>query len=231
MTEELFKEELLKININITNEQLDKLNKYYNLLVEWNEKINLTSITEKNEVFLKHFFDSLTIHKAIDLNKISSLADVGTGAGFPGIVIKILFPNIKITLIDSLNKRITFLNQVIKELDLKNIETVHSRIEDYGRKTREKYDVSTARAVAPLNILLEYLTPISKQYVVVMKGDIEKEIMKKDILNKLSIDLVIKETFLLPFESSKRTILVYKKLKNTNIKYPRPYKQIKDRPL
>ena len=132
-----FIEELKKINIDINNQQLEQLEQYYKLLVEYNEKMNLTGITEKEQVYLKHFYDSLTMNKIIDLNKVESLCDVGTGAGFPGLVIKILFPNIEVTLVDSLNKRIEFLNVVIEELNLTGITTLHSRIEDFGKNTRE----------------------------------------------------------------------------------------------
>ena len=142
-----------EIGLEFTEEHLDKFLKYMNLLLEWNEKINLTAITEPEEVILKHFIDSLTISKYIENNK--TLADVGTGAGFPGIALKIYRSDLKITLVDSLNKRINFLNEVIKELDLKEIKTVHSRIEDFGKNKeyREKFDYTTARAVANLSVL------------------------------------------------------------------------------
>ena len=127
MTEEIFKKELEKIGIKITDKQIEQLNEYQKLLKEWNEFMNLTGITEKEEVYLKHYYDSLTINKVIDLKEINNLCDVGTGAGFPGLVLKIVFPNLQITLVDALNKRINFLNIVIKELNLKNINTVHDR--------------------------------------------------------------------------------------------------------
>ena len=132
MTIDEFILELKKMNLIPSKNQLDKLEKYYELLVKYNEVMNLTSIVEKKQVYLKHFYDSLTISKIIDLNKYDSLCDFGTGAGFPGIVLKIFYPNLNITLIDSLNKRILFLNEVIKQLELKNIETIHNRIEEYG---------------------------------------------------------------------------------------------------
>ena len=157
MTEKEFLEALKELNIEVTNEKLNQLNRYYELLVEWNEKINLTAITEKKDVYLKHFYDSLTLTKIIDLSTVSTFADIGTGAGFPGIVIKIFFPDIHITLIDSLNKRTDFLKLVINELKLDKIEVVTSRAEEL--KTREKYEVVTARAVANLHILLEMLVP------------------------------------------------------------------------
>ena len=229
-----FIENLKKINININVSQLKQLEKYYELLIEYNEKMNLTGITEKEEVYLKHFYDSLTINKIIDLNTVENLCDVGTGAGFPGLVIKILFPKINVTLVDSLNKRIDFLNAVIKELNLVGIDTLHSRIEDFGRKSREKYDVVTARAVASLNILLEYCLPLVKsgKYFIPLKANISREILEIDYAKKeLNCELVDKLEFLLPSENSTRTILKFKKLKATPKKYPRPYSQIKKKPL
>ena len=140
MKEQEFINELTKLRIHLTEFQIKQLEKYYELLVEWNQKINLTAIIEKEQVYLKHFYDSLTLNKVIDLNQELSLIDVGTGAGFPGLVLKIVFPNLKITLVDSLNKRIEFLKLVIKELDLKDIEAIHERSEEYAKKNREKFD-------------------------------------------------------------------------------------------
>ena len=157
-----FISELKKINIEITDIQLEQLNKYYELLVEYNKVMNLTGITEKEQVYLKHFYDSLTLIKVIDPTKEETLCDVGTGAGFPGLVIKILFPNLKVTLVDSLNKRIEFLKKVIQELNLKDIEAIHARAEEFSKLNREKFDIVTSRAVAPLNILLEYNIPLLK---------------------------------------------------------------------
>ena len=139
MTISEFIEELKKINIEPTQKQLEQLNRYYELIVEYNKVMNLTGITEKDQVYLKHFYDSLTIAKVIDLNKEENLCDIGTGAGFPGIVLKIIFPNLKITLIDSLNKRIEFLKIVIKELNLENIEAIHTRAEEYAKENIEKF--------------------------------------------------------------------------------------------
>ena len=230
MTESEFVEALKSLNIEVTEEKLSKLNRYYELLVEWNEKINLTAITEKKDVYLKHFYDSLTLIKVIDLNNISTFADVGTGAGFPGIVIKIFFPDIHIALIDSLSKRIEFLRVVVEELGLDNIELITARAEEL--KVREKYDVVTARAVANLHILLEMLVPLSSKYVVLMKGEAKEELENTSNLYKeLNIKLVDKQEFLLPIENSKRTLLKYEKLGKTNVKYPRNFGQIKKKPL
>lgn len=229
-----FKNELSKININITDEQLRKLEEYYNLLIEWNNKINLTRITQKEEVYLKHFYDSLTINKIINLNEVNNLCDFGTGAGFPGLVIKILFPHIKITLVDSLNKRINFLNDVINKLNLKNIETIHSRVEDFGKTHREIYDLVTARAVASLNILLEYAIPMVKvnKYFLALKANIDEELKLSENATKiLKINLIKREEFNLPFEESKRNLLLYQKEEKTNIKYPRNSGEIKKKPL
>ena len=228
-----FEEELKKLNIELTNEQYKNLEMYYEMLIEYNEVMNLTGITEKEEVYLKHFYDSLTIVKAIDLNKIETLCDIGTGAGFPGLVLKIVFPKIKITLIDSLNKRIKFLNDVIEKLKLTNIETIHHRIEEYGMINREMYDIVTARAVAPLNVLLEYAIPIVKVngYFIPLKGNIDNEISYLNAMNKLDVveEKLIK--FLLPIEESKRTIIKFKKVNKTSKKFPRIYKEIKNKPL
>ena len=230
MTESEFVEALKSLNIEVTEEKLSKLNRYYELLVEWNEKINLTAITEKKDVYLKHFYDSLTLIKVIDFNNISTFADVGTGAGFPGIVIKIFFPDIHIALIDSLSKRIEFLRVVVEELGLDNIELITARAEEL--KVREKYDVVTARAVANLHILLEMLVPLSSKYVVLMKGEAKEELENTSNLYKeLNIKLVDKQEFLLPIENSKRTLLKYEKLGKTNVKYPRNFGQIKKKPL
>ena len=209
MNREEFLIELEKIGIKPTEKQLNQLEKFYELLIEWNQKINLTRITEKNEVYLKHFYDSLTIVKAIDLNKVDSLCDIGTGAGFPGIVLKIMFPNLRITLIDSLQKRINYLNEIIKELDLKDIEAIHVRGEDF----KGSFDVVTSRAVANIEKLVNYtMHLVSKDGVfIAMKGDIETE-LTKEVETKLNKKYQIVEVkkFLLPIEKSKRSLVVLK---------------------
>ena len=233
MTQSRFIEELKRINIEITEEQLNKLETYYEMLIEYNKVMNLTGITEKEEVYLKHFYDSLTLNKIIDLKSINTLCDLGSGAGFPGIVIKILFPNIKITLVDSLNKRINFLNEVIKELDLKNIEAIHSRIEDYALKHSEEYEVVTARAVAPINILLELGVRLVKvgKYFIAMKGNIENEPNYQNCIEKLNLHEVDRIVFNLPIENSTRTLIKFEKRSNTNKLFPRKYSDIKKKPL
>ena len=233
MNQNEFLEELKKLNISPTHEQLIQLEKYYSLLIEYNKVMNLTAITKKEDVYLKHFYDSLTLSKVINLNNELTLCDIGTGAGFPGLVLKILFPNLKITLVDCLNKRINFLNKVIEELKLTNIETIHSRIEDYGIYNREKYDIVTARAVAPLNILLEYSVPIVKVngYFVPLKGNLENEPNYQNALKKLNCNIEKKESFNLPIENSHREILLIKKNNKTNKLFPRNNSQIKNKPL
>ncbi len=229
-----FVSELKKINIEITETQQEQLNKYYELLVEYNKVMNLTGITEKEQVYLKHFYDSLTLIKVIDPTTEETLCDVGTGAGFPGLVIKIVFPNLKVTLVDSLNKRIEFLKTVIRELNLKDIEAIHERAEDFAKENREKYDIVTSRAVAPLNILLEYNIPLLKEqkYFIAYKGNISQELEEsKKALKELSSTIEKIEEFKLPKEESNRTLILIKKEKQTNKKYPRKNAEIKKKPL
>jgi 16S rRNA (guanine527-N7)-methyltransferase len=232
MNQNKFIEELKKINIELSEKQINQLEKYYELLIEWNNVMNLTGITEKESVYLKHFYDSLTLAKIIDLNKVNTLCDIGSGAGFPGIVIKIVFPNLKITLVDSLNKRINFLNYVIEKLELKDIEAIHYRIEEYASIKRNYFDVVTARAVAPINTLLEYAIPVTKEngYFVAMKGKIDNEVAFNNASKLLNANLINTIKFDLPIENSERTLLLFKKQKDVK-KYPRKYSEIKKRPL
>ena len=227
-----FKEAVYKLGICVTKDNINKLEKYADLLKEWNEKINLTAITEKNQVYLKHFYDSLTINKVIDLNKVDSLCDLGTGAGFPGIVLKIFFPNLKLILVDALNKRIKFLEIVIKELSLDNVTLVHARAEEYGKNNRECFDVVTARALSSFPILLEYSASLLKKggHLIAMRGlnDSKDGDNAIKILN-LKINNIIE--FELPFEKSKRTLIDVIKLDKTSLKYPRRYSEIKKKSL
>lgn len=233
MNQDKFIEEVEKLKIEITDKKLQQLEKYYELLLEYNKVMNLTGIIEKKVVYLKHFYDSLTISKIIDLKKQETLCDLGSGAGFPGIVLKIFYPNLKITLIDSLNKRINFLNIVIEELDLKNIEAIHSRIEDYSIENKEKYDIVTARAVASLNILLELGINLVKvgKYFIAMKGNIESESDYSNSLTKLNCvqDNLIE--FKLPIENSNRSLIKITKKASTPKLFPRKYSDIKKKPL
>lgn len=229
MKQDNFIRELKKLNIQLTETQLLQLEIYYEMLVEYNKIMNLTGITEHDEVFLKHFYDSLTIVKIIDLNTVESFCDIGTGAGFPGLVIKICFPKLKVTLLDSLNKRVEFLKAVIQKLNLKDIEVVHARAEEYALSHRSEFDVTTARAVAHTSILLEYAIPMTKveKYFIAMKANVEEELKEIDnALKKLSTKLIQKEEFLLPLENSKRTILLFKKEKE-NKHFPRKNNEIK----
>ena len=229
MNKELFIEELKKINIKLTNNQLEQLEKYYEMLVEYNKVMNLTGITDHDQVFLKHFYDSLTLSKIIDLNQEETLCDIGTGAGFPGLVVKICFPNLKVVLLDSLNKRTKFLIDVINELKLDNIEVVHTRAEEYALKNRNKFDITTARAVAHLSTLLEYSIPMTKQnkYFIALKANVDEEIKEIDnALKCLNTKIEEKIEFNLPVENSNRTIIKFKKIKD-NGKYPRKYSEIK----
>ncbi len=230
MNKQEFFEELKKLGINLTNDQIDKLARFYQLLVTWNEKINLTTIIKEEEVYLKHFYDSLTLIKVVDLRQPLTILDVGTGAGFPGIVLKIVFPNLKITLLDSLTKRINYLNEIIKELDLHDIETVCSRCEEYTKINREKYDLVVARAVSHLKILSEMIIPTVKVngYFIAMKANLNDELEKTiPMLKKLNSELKEIKEFSLPIENSKRTLVVIKKNAKTALLYPRKYSEIK----
>lgn len=229
MEKEKFKELMCfygeKIDIKFNDKQLNQFYEYMNLLLEWNEKINLTAIIEPREIILKHFIDSLTINKYIEKNK--TIADVGTGAGFPGIPLKIYRSDLNVTLVDSLNKRINFLNEVISKLNLKDVNAVHSRIEDFGKdkKYRESFDYVTARAVANLSTLSEYLIPISKVNgkCICMKGsEIEGELENsKTAINILGGKIEKIDYFELPYSDISRNIIIIDKLKNTPNKYPR----------
>lgn len=207
MNKEEFLIELKNLGINLTKDQENKLEKFYNLLIEWNQKINLTRIVEKEDVYLKHFYDSLTITKVVDLEKTKTLCDVGTGAGFPGIVLKIVYPNLKITLIDSLQKRVNYLNIIIKELELENIKAIHIRGED----CKEKFDIVVARAVANIEKLLTYtMHLVSKNgKFIAMKGNIDDE-LSLEIIKKINAKYKITkiEKFLLPKENINRSLVI-----------------------
>ena len=229
MNKEEFIEELKKLSIILDEKKLKDLDTFYHLLYNENKKYNLTTITEEKDVYLKHFYDSLTIIKSIDLNN-QYLCDIGTGAGFPGLVIKIVYPNLKIDLLDSTLKKCNFLNLVISTLNLQNIKVINTRAEEYGQITREKYDIVTSRAVAPLKHLLEYSIPLLKVggVFIALKSNIDEEINNiENYHNKLSLinEEIIK--FKLPYELSNRTIYKIQKNKETSKKYPRAYNQIK----
>ena len=213
------------IDIQFTVEQLDKFYKYMQMLIEWNEKINLTAITAPDDIILKHFIDSLTILKEISPG--AKVVDVGTGAGFPGIPISIMNETIKITLVDSLNKRLIFLQEVIKELKLQNVKIIHARAEEFGqdKKYREGFDVATSRAVANLSTLSEYLIPLVKVNgkCICMKGpDTNEEINQAEkAIDVLGGKIKSVKEFVLPKSDIKRTIIIIDKINSTPKKYPR----------
>lgn len=217
------KEKLKLINIKLEDKQIEEFYNYMNLLLEWNKRINLTAITEPIEVILKHFVDSATIIKYIEDNK--KIVDVGTGAGFPGIPLNIINSKASYTLVDSLNKRINFLNEVINSLQLNNINTIHSRIEDFGRNNKERFDIATSRAVASLNILLEYLLPLVKigGICICMKGSNVKEEIENasKALEILGGKIEKVEKIILPDSDIERNIVIVKKVKSAPSKYPR----------
>ena len=220
-------DEMNKLGISLTEQQSEQLYEYYRLLVEWNSFMNLTGITEFSEVVQKHFVDSLSIVKVKNMNDVDNLIDVGTGAGFPGLPLKIVFPHLKVTLLDSLNKRIDFLNAVIEKTGLTGIETIHGRAEDFARneKYREQYDMVVSRAVANLAVLSEYCIPYVKMdgyFIPYKSGEIEDELNE----SKKAIKILGGKTqkvvqFELPDTDIARSLVIIKKEKSTGMKYPR----------
>ena len=234
MNKDRFIEEVKNLGIEITDKKLNQLEKYYELLIEYNKVMNLTGITEYEQVLEKHFYDSLTAANRVDFNN-STLVDVGAGAGFPCIPLKIAFPTLKINVVDSLNKRMKFLDVVIKELGLKDISCYSMRGEDFAKLHREEFDYVTARAVARLNILDEICLPMVKEngYFIALKGSeglIEIEECGK-ALEKLGASVETIDEFFLPGENSKRINVFIKKTKKTNPIYPRDFAKIKKSPL
>lgn len=224
---ELLKNGIEGFNINTNNGMLEKFKMYREILVDWNKKMNLTGIEDEKEVYIKHFLDSISAVKNGYIKNSMSIIDVGTGAGFPGIPLKICLDSLKLTLLDSLNKRINFLEEVSKELKLDNITFIHGRAEDFGKdeKYREKYDIATARAVAGLPILMEFCVPFVKVggYFICLKGpnaNLELEESQKAI-NILGLKFVEKIDVELPEMDLNHNILVFKKIKETPVKYPR----------
>lgn len=232
MNEKVFKEEVLKLGINLTDEQLNKLEMYCAELLDYNKHTNLTAIKETDAVYLKHFYDSLTIVKAIELND-QKIIDVGTGAGFPGIVLKIMFPTINLTLLDSNNKKTKFLDYICKKLDLE-VTIINDRIENFVKNNRYKFDIVTARAVSHLRIISELCLPLLNNdgVFIPLKGDLSNELEEsKETLNALNSTVVSRIEFLLPIEFSKRTILVIKRNADIPNEYPRSYDKIVKKPL
>lgn len=218
---------MMDIFEEFTKSQKEQFNKFYDILIDWNKVMNLTAITEYEEVLKKHFLDSLSITKVINLKEIQSVIDVGTGAGFPGIPLKITFPHLKVTLLDSLNKRVRFLDEVICDLGLENVDTIHGRAEDIGKKEkyREQYDLCVSRAVANLATLSEYCLPYVKiggVFISYKSGNIDEEIRN----SRKAVNLlggVIEETvkFELPGTDIGRSFVIIEKQKSTPKKYPR----------
>ena len=230
-----FVEELNKINIEPTEVMLNQFEIYYNKLVEVNQYMNLTAITEREEVYKKHFLDSLFLMQAIDHNKEYSLCDVGSGAGFPSIPLAITNKNLNVVIIDALNKRIKFLNDLISDLKLENAVAYHERAEDYVKKERASFDIVTARAVAKLNILAELCLPLVKMngLFIAMKGqdglqELDEAAKAISILGGKVEKTIELE---LPEDAGKREIIVIRKVKETPTKYPRIFAKIKEKPL
>ncbi len=234
MNQELFIQTLKEKGIHLSQKQIEQFQKYFELLVEWNEKMNLTAIIDEEGVYLKHFYDSLTISFDYDLNE-QSLCDIGAGAGFPSIPLKIVYPNLKVTIVDSLAKRITFLKELTHQLQLDNVTAISTRAEEYAIKHREEFDIVTARAVARLNILDELCLPLVKVGgdFITLKGLKAKEEYKeaKKGIQLLGGELYKEEEFTLTDENDHRCNMYIKKVKNTPSKYPRQFSQIKKKPL
>ncbi len=225
--EDKFNKQLKKLDIYLSEKQKWQFKKYYELLTEWNKVMNLTGITDYDEVNEKHFVDSLAIVKSIELKKVNEMIDIGTGAGFPGIPLKIVFPQMHVVLLDSLNKRVKFLNMVIEEIGLQNIDTLHGRAEDYARqeKYRERFDLCVSRAVANLSTLCEYCIPylrIGGIFISYKSGNIEEELRNSSRAIKVLGGEVEKNIiFQLPETDISRSFIKIKKRESTKKEYPR----------
>lgn len=227
MNEEQFIQALKEQGIELSEKQIQQFRRYFEILVEWNEKMNLTAITDEPSVYLKHFYDSISASFHFDFTKVTTVCDVGAGAGFPSLPIKICYPHLHITIVDSLNKRIQFLNHLSDEIGLDHVEFVHARAEEFGQNSqyREKFELVTARAVARLSVLSELCLPLVKEggkflALKAASGDDELKDAKKAI-TILGGKLVHHVAFELPVEESERTIYVFDKVKATPKKYPR----------
>lgn len=234
MNEHQFLEALKDLKINLTEKQMQQLNQYANELIEYNKHTNLTAIKEINDIYLKHFYDSLTITKVIPFDEKLNILDIGTGAGFPGLVLAICFPNYSLTLLDSNHKKIDFLNIMISNLDLKNVKTELSRSEEYTKNNREEFDIITSRAVAELRILLEISFPAikTKGNFIAMKSNLKEELENSlGTIEVLKGKIISQEEFELPFEVGRRTLLKIQKLEETDLSFPRLYATILKKPL
>ncbi|HCY6596068.1 TPA: 16S rRNA (guanine(527)-N(7))-methyltransferase RsmG [Staphylococcus aureus] len=226
MTVEWLAEQLKEHSIELTETQKQQFQTYYRLLVEWNEKMNLTSITDEHDVYLKHFYDSIAPSFYFDFNQPISICDVGAGAGFPSIPLKIMFPQLKVTIVDSLNKRIQFLNYLASELQLQDVSFIHDRAETFGKGVyRESYDVVTARAVARLSVLSELCLPLVKkggQFVALKSSKGEEELEEaKFAISVLGGNVTETHTFELPEDAGERQMFIIDKKRQTPKKYPR----------
>lgn len=230
-----FLSELEKLNIKLSDEMKNQFEKFFIELKKTNENVNLTAITDKDEVYFKHFFDSLTLAKDIDSSTEITILDVGSGAGFPGIPLAIVYPYIKIYMIDSTKKKIDFIESVCEKLELKNVKAVHARAEEYITENRERFDIVTARAVARLNILAELCLPFVKvggEFIAMKGSDGISEVNEaKNAIGVLGGKVKEVREVTLPNEYGKRTIITVNKSKVTDIKYPRKYSIIKSKPL
>jgi len=227
MNEGQFIEALKAKGINLDSEQIQQFKQYFEILVEWNEKMNLTAITDLQSVYLKHFYDSISMAFYVDFTKSQSICDVGAGAGFPSIPLKICFPQLEITIVDSLNKRIQFLTHLSEQLKLTKVNFVHARAEEFGQNPlyREKFDIVTARAVSRLSVLSELCVPLVKnggQFVAMQAAAAQDELSDAEKgLKILGAQKKEEFTFLLPIENSERSLFVFDKIKSTPKKYPR----------
>ena len=224
-----FNELLKPLNLCCDELKFEKIETYINYLIDYNKNVNLTAIKNREEIYIKHFYDSLTITSSIDLNKIKTVLDVGSGAGFPGIVLKIFYPNLKITLVDSNNKKTTFLQKTIELLELENIEVINARIEDYVKERINFYDLVTARAVANLRVLSEISIPLVKKdgYFIALKGNANQEIKDaKGTIEKMNCQIKSINNLQLPMNYGNRTIIIIIKFENSSLEKLRPYNKI-----